>query len=327
MKAFVTGGTGFIGGHIVRKLRSRGDDVVALVRSREKAGEIAALGCTLVEGDLSDKEHLRKSMAGCDAVFHIAAVYKVGIPKSECPQMHEVNVVGTERTLDAAIAAAVSKIVYVSTVGYFGNTGGDVVDETYQRTPGNWASCYDETKYKAHEVAKRRIAQGAPIVIAQPGGVYGPGDHSEIGNFVMQMATGKLKFMTFPGVGFNLAHVDDISDGIILAHDKGTIGESYVFGGEISTLGDLVKTAARITGRKPPRITMPAFMVKASIPIAPVVTKVMGLPPNLRELIKASDGVTYWATDAKARRELGYSARSLEEGLRQTLAALDKDAS
>lgn len=322
MKAFVTGGTGFIGGHVVRKLRDRGDEVVALVRSPEKAGEINELGCETAAGDLSDKDKLREAMRGCDAVFHVAAAYKIGVPKKDCPAMHEANVAGTEHVLDAAIEASVPKIVYVSTVNYFGNTKGEVVDETYERPPGAYLSCYDETKYLAHKVAKDRIAKGAPVVIAQPGGVYGPGDTSEVNEFVMQVTRGKLKFLTFPGVGLNLGYVEDIADGIILAHDKGQIGESYVFGGEITTLGDVIKKAAVLSGNKPPKITMPAFMVKASIPIAPLVTKMMGLPPNLRELIKTSDGVTYWATDAKARRELGYSSRSLDEGLKETLAHL-----
>ena len=322
MKAFVTGGTGFIGGYVVRKLRERGDEVVALVRSPDKAGEINEIGCEMAAGDLSDGDKLREAMQGCDAVFHIAAIYKVGVPKRDCPAMHEANVAGTERVLDAAIEAGIPKIVYVSTVGYFGNTNGEIVDETFERTPGDWLSCYDETKYLAHEIAKDRIGKGAPIVIAQPGGVYGPGDTSEVNEFVLQVATGKLKFLTFPGVGFNMGFVSDIADGIILAYDKGQIGESYVFGGEISTLGAVIKKAAAISGHKPPKITMPPFMVKASIPIGPVVTKMMGLPPNLRELIKTSDGVTYWATDAKARRELGYSPRSLDEGLKETLAHL-----
>ena len=322
MRAFVTGGTGFIGGYVARKLRARGDEVVALVRSPDKAKELRASGCELVEGDLADQSRLHGAMTGCDAVFHIAAVYKVGVPKEECPAMHEANVAGTERTLDAAIAAGVPKIVYVSTVGYFGNTKGEIVDETYERPPGDWLSCYDETKYLAHEVAKDRISKGAPVVIAQPGGVYGPGDTSDAAQIVAQMVTGKLKFMTFPEVGFNFGHVEDISDGIILVHDKGTIGESYILGGEITTLGDLVKKAALLAGRRPPRVTMPGFMVKASLPIAPLVTKMMGMPPNLKELIRTSEGVTYWATDAKARRELDYSPRGLDEGLPETVAAM-----
>ncbi len=322
MKAFVTGGTGFIGGHVVRKLRARGDDVVALVRSPEKAGELRTLGCELVEGDLSSQAHLQEAMRGSDSVFHIAAVYKVGIPKSACEEMRAANIGGTQRTLDAAVAAGVEKIVYVSTVGYFGNTGGRVVDESHVRSDdGRYLSCYDETKLKAHHLAQDRIAAGAPIVIAQPGGVYGPEDQSEIGDFVRNMSTGKLRFKSFPDVGFNMGYVEDIADGIILAHDKGKVGESYVLGGEISTLGELVDKVAELSGRKPPGLTIPAWAVKASLPVAPLVTRALGLPPNLRELIQTSDGVTYWATDAKARRELGYSPRNLEEGLRAMLAA------
>ena len=304
----------------MRKLRARGDEVVALVRSPEKAKELEALGCELVEGDLSDQDALRAAMEGCDAVFHIAAMYKAGIPKSECPKMHEANVAGTQRTLDAATTAGVPRIVYVSTVGYFGNTKGRVVDETYERTPGNWLSCYDETKYLAHQIAKDRIEKGAPIIIAQPGAVYGPGDTSDAAQIVAQMATGRIRFLSFPESGFNFGHVEDIAEGIVLVHDKGSVGESYVLGGEITTLGDVVRRASRLAGRKPPP-TMPGFMVKAAIPIGPLVTKLMGMPPNLRELVRTSDGVTFWASDDKARRELGYSPRTLDEGLPETVAA------
>src|SRR6188472_780152 len=128
MKAFVTGGTGFIGGRLIRKLRERGDDVVALVRSPEKANALRELGCELVEGDLSDDDAIRQGVQGCDAVFHVAAVYKVGIPKSEHEAMREANVHGTERVLDAAVDAGVKRIVYVSTVGVFGNTHRKIVD-------------------------------------------------------------------------------------------------------------------------------------------------------------------------------------------------------
>jgi nucleoside-diphosphate-sugar epimerase len=321
MKAFVTGGTGFIGGRVVRKLRERGDEVVALVRSPERARELQDLGCELVQGDLSDQDVLRRGMEGCDSVFHGAAVYKVGIPKSEREPMYDANVRGTERVLDAAIDAGASRIVYVSTVNVFGNTRGEIVDESYERPSDGYLSYYDETKYLSHQVAKDRIAKGAPVVVVQPGGVYGPGDHSELGNMIDQVRTGKLKMRMFPATGFNLVHVEDVADGILLAHDKGKPGESYVLGGELSTMGDLVDKVAEIEGRKPPRVEMPPVLMKMAIPIGPVVGKAMGFPPNLAELIRASDGVTYWARDDKARRELGYAPRDLDTGLRETLAA------
>jgi dihydroflavonol-4-reductase len=319
MRAFVTGGTGFIGGRVVRKLREHGDEVVALVRSPARASDLAELGCELVEGDLGGADAIRRGVQGCDAVFHVAAVYKVGIPSSEREAMRDANVGGTERVLDAAIEANVARIVYVSTVGIFGNTHGKVVDETYDRDGEGFLSCYEETKYRSHEVALDRISKGAPIVIVQPGGVYGPGDHSEIGNIIDQTRTGKLKMLMFPQTGFNLVHVDDVANGILLAYEKGKVGESYVLGGEISTMGDLIRKVAELSGRKAPTREMPASLMKMAIPIGPLVGKMMGFPPNLGELIRTSDGVTYWATDDKARRELGYAPRDMDTGLRETL--------
>jgi len=321
VKAFVTGATGFIGEHLVRKLRERGDEIVALVRTPDKASTLRELGCELVEGDLSSDEAIRRGVQGCDSVFHAAAVYKVGIPKTERDPMFDANVRGTERVLDAAADAGVKRIVYVSTVNVFGNTHGRVVDETYQRPDDGFLSWYDETKYRAHELAVERAREGAPIVIVQPGGVYGPGDHSELGNMIDQTRTGKLKLKMFPETGFNLVYVEDVAEGILLAHDHGEIGESYVLGGELCTMGDLVDRVAAIQGRKAPKRSLPSLLVKASAPAGPVLGKLMGFPPNFKELISASDGVTYWARDDKARERLGYRPRSMERGLRETLSA------
>jgi nucleoside-diphosphate-sugar epimerase len=319
MRAFVTGGTGFIGRRVVGKLRERGDDVVALVRSPDKARD---LDCELVAGDLSDGGVMRSAMDGCDACFHIAAVYKVGIPRSEQEPMFEANVRGTEHVIDAAVDAGVGRIVYVSTVNVFGNTKGEVVDESYHReTSEGFLSAYDESKFRSHEVALDRIAKGAPIVIVQPGGVYGPGDHSEVGNMIDQASTGKLRMKAFPELGLNLVYVDDVADGILLAYDRGQVGESYVLGGERATMGELIDRVAAMSGRKPPRMTLPPLMAKLSAPLGPVVGPALGFPPNLGEAIKAAHNVTYWAKDDKARRDLGYTPRDLDTGLRETLAA------
>jgi dihydroflavonol-4-reductase len=187
MRAFVTGATGFIGGHVVRRLRARGDDVVALVRSPEKAAELRDQGVELVQGDLDDPEAIRRGLQGADACFHIAAVYKVGVPAAQRQALIDANVGGTERVLDAAVEAGVQRIVYVSTCNVFGNTHGQVVDEKYRRDEGEgFLSAYDESKYRAHLAAEERIARGAPIVIVMPAGVYGPDDHSELGNMIDQ---------------------------------------------------------------------------------------------------------------------------------------------
>ena len=322
MRAFLTGATGFIGGRVARKLVERGEEVVALVRSPGKAEELRELGCELVEGDLSSAEAIRRGVEGCDAAFHIGAVYKVGVPASGHEAMFDANVHGTERVLDAAIDAGTKRIVYVSTVNVFGNTKGRVVDESYRRAEADgFLSCYDETKYRSHQVALDRIAKGAPIVIVQPGGVYGPGDHSEIGNIVKQTQRGKLRMKAFPELGINLVHVDDVADGILLAHDKGKVGESYVLGGELSTMGELVDKVAELSGGKAPRLTLPPLLARLSAPLGPLVGPALGFPPNLREAISAAHNVTYWASDGKARGELGYEPRGLDTGLKQTLDA------
>jgi len=320
VKAFITGGTGFIGQHLVRKLRERGDEVVALVRSPSKAAPLRDLGADIVEGDLSDDDAIKQGVAGAEGVFHVGATYKVGVPTSEHEAMWDANVRGTERVLDAATAAGAQRIVHVSTGNVYGNTRGQVVNETYVRPqPPDFLSYYDRTKYEAHQVALDRIAKGAPVIIVQPGGVYGPDDPSELGNMIDQARTGKLKMRLFPDAGFNFIYVEDVAEGILLAHDKGRIGEAYNIAGEKATMGDLVDRTAELSGRKAPRVTMPPALMKMAIPVGPVVGKLMGFPPNLGELIKTSDGVTFWMTDQKARDELGFRFRDLDTGLRQTL--------
>jgi len=322
VKVFVTGGTGFIGGEVVRQLRDRDDEVVCLVRNPEKGQKAAALGCELVSGDLGDAEAIRKGMEGCDAVVHAAAMYEVGIPAKQRPAMWEANVAGTERVLKAALEAKVPKVVYVSTVGVFGNTHRQVVDESYEHPGKEFTSYYEETKLEAHRIAKRMIAdQGLPGLIVQPGGVYGPGDTSQVADLLEQFLAGKLPLMPFPELGICLSHVEDVAAGILLALDKGELGETYVISGPVTTMREAIETVAAATGRKAPKRAMPVGLLKAMTPIGPLVGKLMGQPPNLRELISSADGVTFWASHEKASRELGYSPRGMEEGLRQTLEA------
>lgn len=320
MKVFLTGGTGFIGGHVAAQLRARDDEVRALARSAEKGARLAGLGCEVVVGDLSSTGVLEQAMDGVDAVIHGAAVYKVGIPKSKRPAMREANVDGTRHVLDAAQRSGAPRVVYVSTVGVFGATQRQVVDES---APLSTAFCsyYEETKVEAHRIALERIAAGAPIVIVQPGGVYGPQDHSELGNLIDQTITGKLKLLMLPDFGASFVYVEDVAAGILLALDKGRDGEPYILAGETGTMGDLVRTVARVAGVKAPSRTMPTALIRAVAPLGPVLGPALGFPPNLREVVSSAAGVTYWARSDKAERELGYAHRGLEQGLRDTLRA------
>lgn len=320
MKVFLTGGTGFIGGAVARGLRERGDDVVALVRTPAKAEELQRLGATLVPGDLTDVDAMEQGMQGVDAVIHGAAVYEVGIPAKQRPAMEDANVRGTERVLGTALRLQVPRVLYISTVAVFGNTRGQVVDEDGPLGTGE-TSFYEKTKVDAHRIAKRLQEQGLPLIIIQPGGVYGPGDHSQVGNVIRQLVAGKLPAKAFTSMGINFVHRDDVVQGVLLALDKGRVGNAYILGGELATMDQFVTILARVSGRKAPRMTVPSAMLRLSAPLGPILAPRLGFPPNLRELISASDNVTYWAKHDKAMRELGYAPRGLEQGLRQTLEA------
>jgi nucleoside-diphosphate-sugar epimerase len=311
VKAFVTGATGFVGGRLAARLRERGDEVVALVRDPAKAGRLRELGCTIVEGDLSSRDALAAAMEGCDAVFHVAAIYRNGVPRSKRDELFAANVTGTENALDAAVDAGVGRIVYVSSNVAFGDTRGEVVDETYEPPAGQYVSLYHETKALAHRAARDRIGQGAPIVIVQPGGIYGPGDHTEIGGMLERGVRGKVVVLPFGGVGLNWVFVDDLVEGILLAHDRGRVGESYVLGGEIGTLRHAVERSFAAGGHRARIVPVPTWVVRLATPLGPL----LGL--SIADLVSASNGVTYWGRDDKARSELGYAPRDLERGLRE----------
>jgi dihydroflavonol-4-reductase len=313
--AFVTGGTGFIGGALVRALRGRGDEVTALVRTPARADHLRHLGCELVDGGLDDEDAIRRGLHGADAAFHAAALYRIGIRRDEADEMDRVNVGGTERVLGLARDAGTARIVHVSTVNVFGNTGGVVVDESYERRGEDFVSAYDRTKFRAHRIA---LDHGARI--AMPGATYGPGDSSQLGDQVRQAMRGRLPYLSFPTLGVNAVHVEDVAGGLLLVHDRGRPGEAYVLGGELTTMKALITCAARVAGKKAPRVTMPTTVVRAIAPLGPAL-KPLGLPPNLREVVAASHGVTYWASDDRARAELGYLSRALEDGMLDLYAA------
>jgi nucleoside-diphosphate-sugar epimerase len=322
MRIFLTGATGFIGGRVADRLLARGDELVILARDPAKARRFADAGATVVTGDLTDGPAIARGVEGADAVLHVAADYRVGIPASEREALLAANVHGTELVLDAAIAAGVARIVHVSTGNVFGNTGDVVAEEGYQRDLSKgFLSVYDETKYLAHQAALERIRAGAPVLIAQPGAVYGPGDTSQVGNLIEQTRAGKMRLLMFPEFTLDYVHVDDMADGLILVLDRGRIGESYVLGGEAADMRTLVTTVAELSGRKPPTRALPSAAIRAGIPFGRLIGPLMGFPPNLGELVRTSDGVQIRMTDAKARRELGYRTRSLRDGLRETLAA------
>ncbi|HNE06495.1 MAG TPA: NAD-dependent epimerase/dehydratase family protein, partial [Anaerolineales bacterium] len=228
MKYFVTGATGFVGGVLAKKLREAGHEVNASVRSPEKAKDLQALGVKLFKGDVTDKESMREAMTGVDGVYHIAGWYKVGTrDKSGGVQ---VNINGTRNVLELMQELKILKGVYTSTLAINSDTKGVLADEKYHFT-GEHISEYDRTKAEAHKLADEFIAKGLPLVIVQPGLIYGPGDTSSVRASLLDLLKGRLPMLPRQ-TAMSWAHVDDIVHGHILAMEKGKVGESYIICGE-----------------------------------------------------------------------------------------------
>jgi dihydroflavonol-4-reductase len=311
-RIWVSGATGFVGKAVVRVLRTRGDQVVAPVRDPRKAQDLIDMGVTVIEDDLLDVAGIAEQLRDADAAIHSAGSYRVGITREERGAMWDANIGTTTRVLDAAEIARTPKVVYVSTVGVFGNTHGKVVDETYRRNiREGFLSWYDETKYGAHEVAAQRARAGAPIVTVQPSQVYGPGDYTEIGNQLRLAHAGKLPYRALGDVGLGFVYVDDLAVGIVAALDRGAAPGAYVLSGPRHHLGEGLALAARLGGTRLPRVAIPDSLLRLAAPVGRFIGQ-----PNLREVVAASAGVTYWASSDKAERDLGFSTRSLEDGLR-----------
>ena len=316
MKAFVTGGSGFIGQHVVRKLIARGYEVAALARSETSQAIVESLGATAVPGDITDMQSLRQGMAGSDVVFHIAAWYKLGSP--DWMQAEPINVGGTRKVLRVAHELGVPKIVYTSTIAVFGDTQGELVDETYYQS-GPFLTHYDRTKWLAHyKVAVPFIEkEGAPIIIVMPGAVYGPGDTSAIGDMMRLFHQG-LPAVPGPEMTVTYAHVEDIAEGHILAAEKGKIGESYILAGPAIPLGEMVDFWAHLTGKPSPSLRIPTAWLRPFAPIVGLLESLIPLPPTFTREAIASLGATYIARSDKARAELGWQTRPLQTGMLET---------
>ena len=278
MKAFVTGGSGFIGQHVVQKLLARGDTVHALARSEDSAAVLRQLGATVFMGDITDSASLRPAMEGCDTVFHIAAWYKIGA--EDWMNAEAINVGGTRRVLRLAHELGIPKIIYTSTVAVFGDTQGQLVDETYYKE-GPFLTEYDRTKWLAHyKVAMPLIEKGAPITIVMPGAVYGPGDTSAIADMMRMFYRG---LPALPGADFTVtyAHVDDIAEGHLLAADKGKLGESYLLTGPSIPLNEMVDFWAHLIGRKSPSLRIPGRPLTKFAPLMEKVGATCSCPQHL----------------------------------------------
>ncbi len=317
MNYFVTGATGFIGGVLAKQLRAAGHHVVALVRDPAKASALAALGVQLAPGDITDRASMRAPMSGCDGVFHVAGWYKIG-QKDSSPAI-AINVEGTRNVLELMKELQIPKGMYTSTLAVNSDTHGALRDESYHFY-GQHLSEYNRTKAAAHDLALQAIANGLPLVIVQPGLVYGPGDQSVVHDMLVQYLTRKLP-MVPQGAAFCWAHVADIDAGHLIAMEHGRAGENYFLAGPPHTIREALQIAEHISGIPAPRLTAPAAMLRAMSAIMGRVERVVPVPDMFRsEYLRTTAGATYLGDNAKARRELGWSPRPLSEGLAETLA-------
>lgn len=322
MRYFLTGATGFIGGRIARQLVAAGHEVRALVREPERAGALRQLGVALFRGDIVERETLRRPMDGCDGLFHVAAWYKVGAPAHEAERS---NVQGTRNVLETMRELGLRKGVYTSTLAVFSDTRGKLVDERY-RYDGPHLSAYDRTKWQAHyQVAEPMLRAGLPLVIVQPGLVYGPGDHSLVQDTLERYLRRRLPLVP-RGAAYCWAHVDDVAQAHLLAMERGRAGESYIVAGPPHSMAEALALAERVSGVRPPRWQASPRVLRAMAGFMGGIGKLLPLPAAYqRESLRVAAGVTYLGDNAKARRELGYQPRPLAEGWPETvLATIEK---
>jgi nucleoside-diphosphate-sugar epimerase len=319
MKYFITGATGFVGGHVARQLVRAGHKVIALVRTPSRASDLAALGIILYQGDITDKESMRLPMTGVDGVFHLAAWYKIGA--KDHTMAEPINVAGTRNVLELMQELKIPKGVYTSTVGVFSDTKGRVVTESYSYHPqnGGWLNEYERTKWLAHyAVARPMIRAGLPLVIVQPGLVYGPGDPNLTGEAFRRYLQRQMP-VGVKGTAYCWGYVEDTAQGHLLAMEKGRVGESYIIAGPVHTFLEALAFAEQITGIPGPRLRLSSRTLRAIATVMDLAGKIAPLPEAYTGETLRTSSLTYIASSEKAQRELGYAPRSLLEGLQETL--------
>ena len=318
---FVTGATGFIGTKLVNALLAKGHSVHALSRAASNREGLMHERVRLVQGDLLDRDSLRKGMEGCSQVFHLAAYAKNW---SRDPSVFfRQNVDGMTNVLDAARDAGIKRVVFTSTIVVFGpRPAGVIGDESMPRITPKYFTEYEESKAVAERKALEYVKKGHPIVIVNPTRVYGPGKLTE-GNSVSLMIDmydrGKVPVLLNNGVNVgNYVFVDDLVRGHILAMERGKIGERYILGGENASLKRIFELVDEASGKKHFQFSLP-----------PSIAMLYGsLEKKRAEWLRMYPQITPgwvetflqdWAyTCAKAERELGYTITPLKDGIRLT---------
>ncbi|HEX5216313.1 MAG TPA: NAD-dependent epimerase/dehydratase family protein [Vicinamibacterales bacterium] len=314
----LTGATGFVGGVLARQLVAAGHSLRAIVRTPGNAGALRELGVELHPGDVTDKASMRAPMTGVDGVFHVAGWYRLGVTARDRAIAEATNVHGTRNVLELMRELRVPKGVYTSTLAVNSDTHGELVDENY-RFDGRHLSIYDETKARAHDVASEFIAGGLPLVIVQPGVIYGPGDTSSLKTTLLQFLQRKLPAIP-ARTAFCWAHVDDVAHGHVLAMQRGQAGRNYFICGPVHTMEEGLQVASEVSGVPMPRMRLRPGMMRAMSTVTAVIEQVVTLPADYAsETLRAMAGTTYIGSNARAKAELGWTVRELRDGWAETV--------
>lgn len=321
MTVLVTGASGFVGAAVLRRLLAANCKVRILLRPNSPRGGLNGVSVEPVIGDLTDPQSLRHAVRGCQALFHVAADYRLWVPDPE--PMYRANVVGTRQLMEAALAEGLERIVYTSSVATLGTRGdGRPADEDTPVTLNEMIGHYKRSKFLAEQEV-RQLAQnrGLPAVIVNPSTPVGPGDvkPTPTGRMVLDAARGRIP--AYVDTGLNIVHVDDVAEGHWLAYQHGTVGERYILGGDNLTLRDILTRIAVLSGRPPPRLRLRGDLLLPLAWGAETWTRLRrrGRPlVTIDELRMARKRMFF--SSAKAQRILGYRSRPAQQALADALA-------
>ena len=318
MKALVTGGSGFVGSHIVRALLGRGAAVRALVRPASRLDNFADLDVEIVTGDLRERASLEPAVSGCDAVFHCAADYR--LYARHPGDLYASNVDGTENVLAAAAEAGVGKVVYTSSVGTLAlKPDGSPAAEDTPVTLDDMIGHYKRSKFQAERVAESWAEKGLPVVIVNPSTPVGERD-------IKPTATGQIvvdflrrRIPAYVDSGLNLVDVRDVAEGHLFAAERGRVGEKYILGHRNLELREVFETLAALTGQPAPKRRLPHWLPIGFAAIDTAVARLLRREP--RVALEAARLARYkmFFDPSKAVRELGLPQTPIEEPLRRAI--------
>ena len=316
MLAFLTGATGFVGSHVARALAEQGADLRLLVRQNSNLKNIQDLKADLFTGDLRDPASLEKGVSGCDAIFHVAADYRLWVRDSN--EMYRANVEGTRAILEAARSNNVRRVVYTSSVATMGFTQNALADENSPVSLANMIGPYKRSKFMAEQVAIEAARRGLDVVIVNPSTPVGERDIKPTPSGRILVDFLKKKFPAYVDTGLNLVDVRECARGHIAALEKGRAGERYILGGENLTLKQILDKLAAITGLPSPTIRVPYFVALATGVVDEIVTgRILGREPRATIDAVRMGRKKMFVTSAKAERELGWKVVAVDDALRR----------